>query len=55
MVCFGLHKGVVYKGTQKATGRKVAMKKIRLETEEEGKLISNIKEFHLLRLEKYRY
>jgi serine/threonine protein kinase len=28
--------GVVYKGTQKSSGLTVAMKKIRLETEEEG-------------------
>ena len=41
MVCFRITKGVVYKGTQKATGRKVAMKKIRLETEEEGKHYCN--------------
>lgn len=34
--------GVVYKGTQKSTGITVAMKKIRLETEEEGKRIVKV-------------
>lgn len=41
--------GVVYKGIQKSTGIQVAMKKIRLETEEEGVPSTAIREISLLR------
>ncbi|KAJ3360794.1 Cyclin-dependent kinase 2 [Kappamyces sp. JEL0680] len=41
--------GVVYKAVQKSTGLQVAMKKIRLETEEEGVPSTAIREISLLR------
>ncbi|KAJ3261780.1 Cyclin-dependent kinase 2 [Boothiomyces macroporosus] len=41
--------GVVYKGVQKSSGITVAMKKIRLETEEEGVPSTAIREISLLR------
>jgi serine/threonine protein kinase len=41
--------GVVYKGIQLSTGVQVAMKKIRLETEEEGVPSTAIREISLLR------
>jgi serine/threonine protein kinase len=41
--------GVVYKAVQKSTGMQVAMKKIRLETEEEGVPSTAIREISLLR------
>lgn len=40
--------GVVYKGRHKATGQVVAMKKIRLESEEEGVPSTAIREVTLL-------
>ena len=40
--------GVVYKGRHKATGQVVAMKKIRLESEEEGVPSTAIREVSLL-------
>ncbi|KAI8896028.1 kinase-like domain-containing protein [Globomyces pollinis-pini] len=44
-----IHFSVVYKGLQKSTGTTVAMKKIRLETEEEGVPSTAIREISLLR------
>lgn len=41
--------GVVYKGRHKATGQVVAMKKIRLESEEEGVPSTAIREISLLK------
>lgn len=41
--------GVVYKGKHKRTGRMVAMKKIRLESEEEGVPSTAIREISLLK------
>ncbi|GJJ73249.1 hypothetical protein EMPS_05607 [Entomortierella parvispora] len=41
--------GVVYKATEKATGRTVAMKKIRLENEDEGVPSTAIREISLLK------
>uniref|UniRef100_A0A8C5M8Y0 Cyclin dependent kinase 1 n=1 Tax=Leptobrachium leishanense TaxID=445787 RepID=A0A8C5M8Y0_9ANUR len=46
--CIGTY-GVVYKGRHKATGKVVAMKKIRLENEEEGVPSTAIREISLLR------
>lgn len=40
--------GVVYKGRHKATGQVVAMKKIRLESEEEGVPSTAVREVSLL-------
>lgn len=40
---------MVYKGVQKSSGITVAMKKIRLETEEEGVPSTAIREISLLR------
>lgn len=40
--------GVVYKGRHKATGQIVAMKKIRLESEEEGVPSTAVREVSLL-------
>lgn len=40
--------GVVYKGKHKATGQIVAMKKIRLESEEEGVPSTAVREVSLL-------
>jgi cyclin-dependent kinase 1 len=41
--------GVVYKGKKKSTGQIVAMKKIRLENEEEGVPSTAIREISLLK------
>lgn len=41
--------GVVYKGRHKATGKVVAMKKIRLESEEEGVPSTAVREISLLK------
>ncbi|KAF9148812.1 Cyclin-dependent kinase 3, partial [Mortierella sp. AD010] len=41
--------GIVYKATQKATGRTVALKKIRLENEDEGVPSTAIREISLLK------
>ena len=41
--------GVVYKGRHKTTGQVVAMKKIRLESEEEGVPSTAIREISLLK------
>ena len=41
--------GVVYKGKHKTTGQVVAMKKIRLESEEEGVPSTAIREISLLK------
>ncbi|KAF3842592.1 hypothetical protein F7725_024543 [Dissostichus mawsoni] len=45
--------GVVYKGRHKATGQVVAMKKIRLESEEEGVPSTAVREFLSMDLKKY--
>lgn len=41
--------GVVYKGRNKTTGQVVAMKKIRLESEEEGVPSTAVREISLLK------
>lgn len=41
--------GVVYKGRHKSTGQIVAMKKIRLESEEEGVPSTAVREISLLK------
>ncbi|KAI1727067.1 protein kinase domain-containing protein [Ditylenchus destructor] len=41
--------GVVYKGKEKKTGKLVAMKKIRLETEDEGVPATALREISMLR------
>ena len=41
--------GVVYKGRHKSTGQVVAMKKIRLESEEEGVPSTAVREISLLK------
>lgn len=46
--CSGTY-GVVYKGRHKTTGQVVAMKKIRLESEEEGVPSTAIREISLLK------
>lgn len=48
-ICFLGTYGVVYKGRHKATGQIVAMKKIRLENEEEGVPSTAIREISLLK------
>lgn len=47
-VCVAGTYGVVYKGRHKATGQVVAMKKIRLESEEEGVPSTAVREVSLL-------
>lgn len=47
-VCLGTY-GVVYKGRNKTTGQVVAMKKIRLESEEEGVPSTAVREISLLK------
>lgn len=49
LVCFAGTYGVVYKGRHKATGQIVAMKKIRLESEEEGVPSTAVREISLLK------
>lgn len=48
MFCLGTY-GVVYKGKNKITGQVVAMKKIRLESEEEGVPSTAVREISLLK------